>query len=249
VFEGGTSTGNLSLGELPSRIVSVLEPDLRLSVPLRHYRSPAMSDWVTAVLDADPAEAKVQAQLLTQYPIHVTRSLDQARAWLRVKGRGERRFGLLASSGARRLRADGLGEILEATNGAAIAQWYLNKRDDIRSSIVLEVPANEYACQGLEIDFACVCWGGDFVFAGAKKAWSCRRLSGNAWHAVRATEDLRHIQNTYRVLLTRAREGMVLWVPVGDASDRTRKPEELDATADFLVAAGAQILVLDEVAP
>jgi Uncharacterized conserved protein (DUF2075) len=208
-----------------------------------------MSDWVTAVLDANIAAAKVEAQLLLQYPIFVTRSLDHARAWLRKTGRGERRFGLLTSSGARRLRADGLGEILEATNGAAIAQWYLNKRDDIRSSFVLEVPGNEYACQGLEIDFACVCWGGDFVFSAAKKAWSCRRLSGNSWHVVRAKEDLRHIKNTYRVLLTRAREGMVLWVPVGDPSDRTRNLEELEATADFLVAAGAQMLALDDVAP
>jgi Uncharacterized conserved protein (DUF2075) len=249
VFHGGTSTGGLSLGELPSGIVSSLAPDLRLSVPLRSYRSPAMSEWVTAVLESDLNEAKSQSAFLAEYPIVLTRSLESARAWLRERGRGERRFGLLASSGARRLRADGLGEILEATHGSAIAQWYLNGRDDIRSSCVLEVPANEYACQGLEIDFSCVCWGGDLIFAPARSNWLCRRLSGNAWNEIRSETDRRYVHNTYRVLLTRAREGIVIWVPGGDQSDLTRKPEELDATAAYLVAAGARMLGLEDGVP
>jgi hypothetical protein len=125
VFQGGPTTGGQSLGELPAGITRVLEPDFRLSVPLRSYRSPAMSDWVTAVLEGDADAARGQAQLLREYPIVLTRCLEQARRWLRGKGRGERRYGLLASSGARRLRADGLGEILKATDGSAIAQWYL----------------------------------------------------------------------------------------------------------------------------
>jgi hypothetical protein len=249
VFQGGISTGGPSLGELPSDMASVREPDLRLFVPLRSFRSPAMSEWVTAVLNADLPAAKTQAQLLGEYPILLTRSLERAKAWLRQQGRGERRYGLLASSGARRLRADGLGEILEANPSSAIAQWYLKGRNDIRSSFALEVPANEYACQGLEIDFACVCWGGDLVFAPPKNGWFFRRLSGNAWNKVRSAQVRRFIQNKYRVLLTRAREGLVIWVPQGDASDRTRKPQELKATADFLVAAGAQLLGLENAAP
>ncbi len=249
VFKGGGSTGGLSLGEQSSGIASVLEPDLRLSVPLRSYRSPAMSDWVAAVVDADLTAAQRQAQLLGEYPIVITRSLEKAKAWLRERGRGERRYGLLASSGARRLRADGLGEILEATDGSAIAQWYLNGRADIRSSFALEVPANEYACQGLEIDFSCVCWGGDLVFAPERTGWLCRQLSGNAWNEVRAELGRRYIHNTYRVLLTRAREGVVIWVSKGDATDRTRKPEELNSTVDFLVAAGAQMLAFEDQRP
>jgi hypothetical protein len=249
VFQGGVSTGGLALGELPSGLASVREPDLQLSVPLRSYRSPALSDWVAAVLDADFPMAKQHAQLLAEYPIVLTRSLERAKAWLRKSGRGERRYGLLSSSVARRLRADGLGEILKATDGPAIAQWYLNGRDDIRSSFVLEVPANEYACQGLEIDFSCVCWGGDLVFATAGKRWCCRRLSGDRWNEIRSVEDRRYIHNTYRVLLTRAREGMVIWVPRGDMSDRTRRPEELNATADFLTIAGARILAAEDVRP
>jgi hypothetical protein len=201
-----------------------------------------MSEWVAAVLEADLAATRAQAGMLNDYPIVLTRSQENAKNWLREKGRGERRFGLLASSGARRLRADGLGEILKATDGAAIAQWYLNGRGDIRSSFALEVPANEYACQGLEIDFSCVCWGGDFIFSPRNNAWTCRGLSGNAWNEVHTPEDQKYIRNTYRVLLTRAREGVVIWVPRGDPNDQTRKPQEMDATADFLAAAGARLL-------
>jgi hypothetical protein len=242
VFQGSASTGGFSLGELPSGIKIIVEPDLRLSVPLRTYRSPATSDWVAALLAGDLAQAKVLASQLGEYPIVVTRSLERAKFWLRDKGRGHRRFGLLASSGARRLRADGLGEFLKATDGLAIAQWYLNNPDDIRSSYFLEVPANEYACQGLEIDFACVCWGGDLIYSRDKTGWVYRQLSGNDWNEARADLARRYVQNSYRVLLTRAREGMVVWVPKGDAGDHTRQPEELDATAELLLAAGANLV-------
>jgi hypothetical protein len=241
VFHGGVSTGGMSLGELRGLPMAV-EEDLRLSVPLRSYRSPAMSDWVAAVIDGDLPAAKRLAMCLSEYPIVITRSLERAKAWLRRAARGERRFGLLASSGARRLRADGIGEILEANDGIAIAQWYLNGHDDIRSSFALEVPANEYACQGLEIDFACLCWGGDFLYAPRKQRWQIKRLSGNRWHEVRADEDRRYIRNTYRVLLTRAREGLAIWIPRGVETDHTRSPDALDSTEDFLIEAGARSL-------
>jgi hypothetical protein len=248
VFEGGSSTGGLALGELPPEICAPAKQELRLSVPLRSYRSPALSDWVSAVIAGDLAEAQRHAPLLGEYPIVLTRSLPEAKAWLRMRGRGQRRYGLLASSGARRLRADGLGLLLGANDGEAIAQWYLNPPNDIRSSLVLEVPANEYACQGLEIDHGCVCWGGDFIFDRDENRWQARRLSGNDWHQARTVEEQRYIQNTYRVLLTRAREGLVIWLSTGDALDRTRAPQELDATAQFLVAAGARMLDKDSYA-
>jgi hypothetical protein len=240
VFQGGTSTGGMSLGDIPTTITTRREADLCLSVPLRSYRSPAVSDWVAAVLDGNSPAAQRHARRLTEYPIILTRSLARAKSWLREHGRGERRYGLLASSGARRLRADGLGVLLEANDGDAIAQWYLNARDDVRSSFFLEVPANEYACQGLEIDHACVCWGGDFVYALHTTRWRCRQFRGSDWNEVRSEEDTRYIHNTYRVLLTRAREGLLLWIPAGDTTDRTRLPQDLDATASFLLAAGAR---------
>ena len=158
---------------------------------------------------------------------------------LKKESRGHRRYGLLASSGARRLRAEGLGVLLSAADGSAIAHWYLNPVGDIRSSFALEVPANEYTSQGLEIDFATVCWGGDMLYDSTVDRWRYGRLGGTRWKEVNREERQRFIKNSYRVLLTRAREGMVLWVSQGSAEDATRSPEALDATAAFLQECGA----------
>src|SRR5262249_3691508 len=156
-----------------------------------------------------------------------TRSLSTARQRLRTLGRGNRRFGLVASSGARRLRADGLGQILHAGDRDEIAHWYLQPHGDIRSSCALEVPANEYTCQGLELDFVCVCWGGDLVRSRSPERWLCRRLSGSKWQTIMDEDAKRLLCNSYRVLLTRAREGLVIWVPLGDPADLTRDPKLL----------------------
>jgi hypothetical protein len=176
----------------------------------------------------------------------VTRSLDAARQWLRSSGRGKRRFGLVASSGARRLRADGLGQILQAGDRDEIAHWYLQPPGDIRSSCALEVPANEYTCQGLELDFVGVCWGGDLLRSPSSDRWLHRRLSGSKWQMIQNDSTQVLLSNSYRVLLTRAREGLVLWVPPGHAEDLTRAPEPLDATADFLLRCGARPLAAGE---
>ena len=176
---------------------------------------------------------------MVKYPIVLTRSLGAARYWLKKAVRGERRSGLVASSGARRLRAEGLGEILNATDGIDIAHWYLNPPGDIRSSHALEVPANEYTCQGLELDFVAVCWGGNLVRDAKNTRWLYRRLNGARWQTIADESRRRFVENAYRVLLTRAREGFVIWVPQGDPSDRTREPELFDATADYLTTCGA----------
>src|SRR5439155_15454304 len=153
-----------TLGELPPNVAVSIEPGLQLRVPQRSYRSPNLSCWVDYVLAGDAVAAESVAQGL-QYPLVITRSLAHAKSWLRELGRGERRYGLVASSGARRLRAEGLGVTLNASAGHEIAQWYLNPHGDIRSSYALEVPANEYTCQGLELDFVCICWGGDLLWS------------------------------------------------------------------------------------
>jgi hypothetical protein len=153
VLDGGPSAGTFTLGDLPPDLRIAVEVDLQLRVPQRSYRSPSLSRWVDYVLDGDSEAAKTTAHDLSEYPLFISRSLAQAKSWLKERGRGERRYGLAASSGARRLRAEGLGVTLNASAGNEIAQWYLNPRGDIRSSYALEVPANEYTCQGLELDF------------------------------------------------------------------------------------------------
>jgi hypothetical protein len=238
VLQGGPSAGPFTVGELPSDLEVNVEIDLQLRVPQRSYRSPSLSRWVDYVLAGDVAAAQAAAQDVDEYPLVITRSLTDAKAWLRERGRGERRYGLVASSGARRLRAEGLGVTLNASAGDEIAQWYLNARGDIRASYALEVPANEYTCQGLELDFACVCWGGDLLWNDASHTWTFSRLSGTAWQRVQRRGAQRFLANSYRVLLTRAREGLVVWIPQGDELDTTRSLGPLNATANFLIRCG-----------
>jgi hypothetical protein len=237
-IRGGPSTGGATIGRVGDTPV-IEDQALQLEVPLRTFRSPAVSEWVSQVLDGDADAARAITDKLAAYPLLLTRSLTDAKSWLKANARGQRRSGLLASSGARRLRADGLGEILSATDREQIAHWYLNEPGDIRASFAHEVPANEYSSQGLELDFACVCWGGDLVRNGSNTQWLPRRLNGPRWQAVKDAERRSHLMNSYRVLLTRAREGLLIWIPTGDSEDITRAPECLNRTAEFLSACGA----------
>jgi hypothetical protein len=238
VVSGGPSTGGDSLGALPHQVSVTVDTALQLEVPLRAFRSPALNSWVIAVLSGDAESAKEISLGLGDYPLLLTRSLSHARTWLQRVARGERRYGLAASSGSRRLRADGLGEILNATDGIDIAHWYLNPPGDIRSSYALEVPVNEYTFQGLELDFVALCWGGDFVRDHKGDQWIYRRLNGTHWQTVKDTLRRKYLENGYRVLLTRAREGLVIWVPTGDRRDSTRDPALFDTTASYLRACG-----------
>jgi hypothetical protein len=239
-FVFGVDSTTQTLGQLPAVARCVSENALHLDVPMRSFRSPKLGDWITALLECDHGYALSILKNLN-YPLWVTRSLAKAKFWLHESTLGERRMGLLASSGARRLRADGVGEVLSATDGPAIAHWYLNPRGDIRSSFALEVPANEYTSQGLELDFACLCWGGDLIFRDNKLI--ARALAGNRWNEISDPKRASFIFNSYRVLLSRAREGLVIWIPKGDTDDHTRDPKELDSIANFLIRSGVRELM------
>ena len=239
---GSEATAQLGVGNISGSAQIHTEPDLELSVPLRSFRSPSVSQWVSFVLAGQSTEARALATDLGAYPLVVTRSVKQMHQWLKSNVRGERRFGLVASSGSQRLRADGYGVTLNATDGASIAQWYLNARGDVRSSFALEVPANEYTTQGLELDFVGLCWGGDLVWNA--EGWRHRQFRGNSWAAVNGDRQ-RFITNSYRVLMTRGREGLAIWIPEGSLEDPTRSPVEFDLTAQHLIYCGAK-LVADE---
>lgn len=211
------------------------DPDLDLAVPIRSVRGAAGAAWVEALLAGDADAARGHAAGL---PFRLTRSLAAMRAALRRAARGLRRAGLVASSGARRLRAEGLGA--ELAGADAVTHWFLERWPDVRASDALEVPASEYACQGLELDFVGVAWGGDFIRAGGR--WQARAFAGNDWQIVRNPRSCRYVLNKYRVLLTRARYATVIWVPPGDDADCTRPRTEMDAIADFLRACGIREL-------
>lgn len=217
-------------------------PSLHLSVSVRSFRAESLAGWVDAVLAGDAAAARTEVQRLTHYPMAISRDLTVAKQWLRARRRGERRCGLLASAGALRLRAEGI-ELSPGFRGnkGQYENWFLKPDGDHRSSNRLEVAASQYECQGLEIDWSCLCWGEDLLWQGNGE-WCYSRLNGASRGKVPREFKQRYIRNAYRVLLTRAREGMVMFVPHGDPSDPTRPSELFEATANYLVECGVRLL-------
>lgn len=209
---------------------------LHLSVSLRSYRAESLSAWVDAVLAGDALAARAARERIPQYPIALVRDLEAARGWLRARERGERRAGLVASSGARRLRPYGLDVTADLDEPA----WFLNDGDDVRSAPFLELAATEFAVQGLELDWAGVCWDADLRRAGG--VWTHWAFKGKDWQRVKGSDLRTYLENEYRVLLTRAREGIVVWVPAGSESDPTRAPDLYDGTAEYLRACGAEAI-------
>jgi len=125
---------------------------------------------------------------------------------------------------------------------AAVAYWFLNRWPDVRASDALETVATEFACQGLELDYVGLCWGGDMLWLPGQRAWQCRAFVGDQWHQTRSPETIANRTNAYRVLLTRARYQTVIWIPRGDRDDRTRNPAELESIAQYLQACGVETL-------
>src|SRR6185312_2433440 len=152
------------------------------------------------------------------------RDLCAAREWLRQRRRGGRSVGLLASSGAVRLVADGIPPSPRSNELDAIGHWFLKSYVDFRSSGALETPMSEFGCQGLELDYVGLCWGGDLVWAG--QAWQPRMMRAPRWQMVHEAQKHQFRLNGYRVLLTRGRAGSVIFVPPGDENDATRSPRE-----------------------
>lgn len=219
-----------------------VDPSLHLDVPVRSIRSAAAAPWVDAVLVGDASRAASVADAAGGVPFLVTRSLAAARAALRRLARGSRRAGLVCSAGARRLVADGLSPNFPLLDSDAVANWFLRHWPDVRASDALEVPATQFACQGLELDHVGLCWGNDLIRRAGQPAWVARSFAGTRWQEPRGEAAIAYQINTYRVLLTRARYETVIWVPEGDTNDQTRDPRDFDAIADFLIDCGASAL-------
>lgn len=213
-----------------------LDPDLHLGVSMRAFRAETLSQFISHMLDGEAAAARAAQTGLARYPIVVTRDLSAARAWLRAQARGSERFGLVASSGALRLKAEGL-HVKAAIDPA---YWFLNGRSDVRSSYCLEDVASEFDVQGLELDWTCVCWDADLRHDGA--GWQSHKFKGTRWQSVNDRWWRLYLKNAYRVILTRARQGMVIFVPRGDPDDPTRLPAFYDGVYAFLTRCGVPAL-------
>lgn len=206
-----------------------MQESLHLSVSMRSFRAEHVSAWVKALLDLDRETAtSVRAEFCDRYPIVLTRDLVRARAWLRERARGNERFGMVVSSQALRLKP----EAIDVRVDIDPVHWFLHPREDVRSSYYLEDAATEFHVQGLELDWACVVWDGDFRFTSA--GWEHWGFRGDNWQRIRKSERQAYLKNAYRVLLTRARQGMVIMIPRGDSADPTRDPGFYDGTYNYL---------------
>jgi hypothetical protein len=211
--------------------------DLHLATSVRSFRSENVSKLVKELLDLELDAARGTLQHVQErYPIALTRNLNAARRWLRQNARGSERYGIVVSSQAERLKP----HALDVKTPVNPVHWFLNEKDDVRSSYYLEDVATEFHVQGLEMDWACVVWDADFRFT--PEGWQHWSFRGNAWQRILTPERQRYLKNAYRVLLTRARQGMVVVVPQGDNEDLTRDPVYYDATFDYLRRSGMQLI-------
>ena len=232
--------GNSSIEELLTGCSYSLRPALHLGVSLRSFRSEKLAEFVKLLLDNEPsAAAAVYSELSIHYPIILTRDLDKAKEWIRKKARGTERYGLLASSEGKRLRGIGIW-VPSVINHVGC---FLNEKDNVDSSYFLEVAASEFKVQGLEIDYSILAWDADLRRSG--KGFDYFKFRGTRWNHVNNMQQQKYLKNAYRVLMTRARQGMIIFVPSGTdpEDDPTRDSAYYDDIYKYLRSCGIKELM------
>lgn len=234
LIKGDNTTDNQILfSDDYSKLLIQQNEHLHLSVSQRSFKAANLNNWVQAVVANDANNARTIANSIQKvYPLVITRDIKKAKQWLRNKKAGSKRIGMLASSGGLRLKPYGI-HVRDAVDEAL---WFLNDESDVRSSYYLELTATEYKVQGLEIDWACVCWDADL--RRNKETWDFKSFSGTSWQENKGSQEQMFLLNTYRVLLTRAREGIIVFVPEGDSADYTRLPEFYNPIFTYLKECG-----------
>jgi hypothetical protein len=217
--------------------VVIKKEELHLSVSMRSFRAEKVSLFVKNILDIDLYEARINYESINiKYPIVLTRNLSVAKKWLKNKARGTERYGIVVSSQAQRLKP----HAIDVKSPMDPIHWFLDGKEDVRSSYYLEDVATEFDVQGLELDWACITWDGDFRFSS--EGWNYFSFVGSKWNNIKKEERKLYLKNAYRVLLTRARQGMVIVVPEGNNEDPTRKNEFYDSTFNYLKSIGIKII-------
>lgn len=212
-------------------------PALHLGVSMRSFRAETVSAFVKSVLDCEVGKAReLLAGLRDRYPIALTRDLETAKDWVRERAGGSERYGIVVSSQAERLKP----YAIDVRTPVNPVKWFLDAREDVRSSYYMEDVATEFHVQGLELDWVCVSWDGDFRYS--KGGWGHYSFRGKKWQRIRKDTRQVYLKNAYRVLLTRARQGMVIFVPRGSTADPTREPGFYDATYGYLREVGLEVV-------
>jgi hypothetical protein len=225
------------LQDLRARSHVTINDNLHLAVSMRSFRAENVSQLVKQLLDLDTEGARqTLAQLSRNYPILITRDINAAKRWLRTQARGSERYGIVVSSQAERLKP----HAIDVRSPVNPIDWFLSDKDDVRSSYYLEDVATEFSVQGLELDWVCITWDADFRYSS--EGWQHWKFHGSRWMHINAPQRQLYLKNAYRVLLTRARQGMVIVVPEGDVIDATRSARFYDSTYEYLRNIGFQIL-------
>jgi len=226
-----------ALDRITSHPNVVLKEELHLSVSMRSFRAEHVSLLVKQMLDLLADQAREILQMVGErYPIVITRDLHKAKQWLKQQARGSERYGIVVSSQAQRLKP----HAIDVRSPMDPIHWFLDGKEDVRSSYYLEDVATEFHVQGLELDWACVAWDADLRHTRA--GWEHWSFRGDRWNRIHKQERRMYQKNAYRVLLTRARQGMVIVVPEGDSADPTRKPAYYDSTFDYLSQIGFEVI-------
>ncbi|WP_081209220.1 DUF2075 domain-containing protein [Salegentibacter sediminis] len=226
-----------SINQLKNKTKVKFDSDLHLAVSMRSFRAENLSLLVKNILDLDIEKARQTfSNLSPKYPIVLTRDLTKAKKWLQEKARGSERYGIVVSSQAQRLKP----YAIDVKSPMNPVHWFLNDKDDVRSSYFMEDVATEFHVQGLELDWACVAWDGDLRYS--EKGWQTFSFVGKKWQHIRKEERKKYLINAYRVLLTRARQGMVIVIPEGSNEDHTRKSDFYDSTYNYLKRVGIPFL-------
>ncbi|OWY25436.1 DUF2075 domain-containing protein [Sphingobacteriales bacterium UPWRP_1] len=226
-----------AIQQLQSKCSVKFNHNLHLGVSMRSFRAEHLSLFVKNILDLNPIEAKKNlCQIQHKYSIVLTRDLLKAKDWLKEKARGSERYGMVVSSQAQRLKP----LAIDVKSPINPVNWFLEGKDDVRSSYYLEDVATEFQIQGLELDWSCITWDGDLRFG--HYGWKTFAFKGNKWQNINNVERKKYLINAYRVLLTRARQGMIIVVPEGNPDDHTRKPEYYDATFNYLKSIGMTVI-------
>jgi hypothetical protein len=225
------------LKKLESRPNVEYNESLHLAVSMRSFRAEHVSLLVKQLLDRSLDEARSTLEKVrAKYPIVITRDLAKAKQWLKQQARGTERYGMVVSSQAERLKPHAI--FVKSTMDPI--HWFLDGKEDVRSSYYLEDVATEFHVQGLELDWVCVTWDADFRYT--EKGWGNWSFVGSRWNQIRKEERKNYLKNAYRVLLTRARQGMVIVIPPGDIEDCTRPPKFYDSTFEYLKEIGFNVI-------
>jgi hypothetical protein len=236
LFDSEYSAGK-ALETLKARENVAYRDELHLSVSMRSFRAEHVSLLVKQLLDLDKEAARSTLKKVSaKYPIAITRDLSKAKKWLRDHARGSERYGIVASSQAERLKP----HAIDVKSPMDPIHWFLDEKEDVRSSYYLEDVATEFHVQGLELDWACVTWDADFRYTPT--GWEHRSFVGSKWNNINKHERKVFLKNAYRVLLTRARQGMVIVIPEGAPDDPTRKSDFYDPTFDYLKSIGFAVV-------